>query len=75
MLPEEKAAAEDAPIMREERGQQSAFTRMTILIGLVIVALLLLTVLLAVALTKYAGVFVAHTMRSLMGHSTCTRVM
>ena len=55
MLAEEGTASEDAPIrsVREDRGQQSAFTRMTILIGLVILALLLLTVLLAVALTKY----------------------
>ena len=55
MLSEERQPAEDAPIMREEvRGPQSPFTKMTILIGLIIVALLLLTVLLAVTLTKCA---------------------
>ena len=59
MLREEQSK-EEAPIIHEERGHHgghSAFTKMSILIGLVIVALLVLTVLLAVAFSKYLPLF------------------
>lgn len=61
MLTEEESQKEEAPIIREERGgasmppqRSSAFTKMSILIGLLIVALLVLTVLLAVTLGRCA---------------------